>query len=421
MADPALAVTLRFRLDRERDHDAVRRAAESLCAEVSRRGGVIGGWGDVVAAALHPALPAIEAQPSGASLIGRACCWPAGPGFHETVLAVLAAVAEDAAVDLHVDDPTSFQVSGDRAVLERSFVDALTDAARTALGFMEQVGPRAHVQLGMPREGDLEHLRLEGDPPGLYTPEGKRDLAWIKSLAVGELPPEAFFPWWQTELDEDGARRLARSLVETRLTWRPARTDRQRHLRRVALEGLRRGAESAPLEILRLRTSLEKLASGEDATLPVGLRAHRRIAPLAGGWSTIVPGHFEVATADGLHVPPGVEAGFVLIDVHTRIEALAQAAPAGIALSERIANVLAQPAAELACLRVEPDKEPRFGGYAVERPLADGGTVLIGSLVGERSHLAIRIVTTKEGDVEDGRAIFQSIAPERPSPTVLTL
>lgn len=425
--DPALALTLRFRLRRERDHDAVRRAAEALCTEVVRRGGVIGGWGDVVAPALHPALPALQCHPEGDALVGHACGWPAGPGFHEAALGALEAVAEESGVDLTVDDPTGYATSRDRAALEGRYAAVLADAARAALDFLDREGERAHVQLGLPPPGDLEHLRLAGDPPGIYTPEGRRERPWLEALASGASPPSTFYPWWSTALDAVAERRLGRSLVETRLTWQPAKTDRQRHLRKLALEALRRGSDGAPEETAAIHQQLELLAAGEGAKRSLGLRGAPRVVRLAGGFAAVVPGHYEVVTSDGMNPPPGVEAGLVYVDVHTRFESLAQTAPEGVPLLERIENLFAQPAAEQALLRIEPkagdagEEEPRFAGYAIERALEGGGTALIGSLVGERTHLVARIVTATGGDPTLARGIFLGIAPERPSPIALFL
>ncbi|MSP59263.1 MAG: hypothetical protein EXR72_02795 [Myxococcales bacterium] len=404
-------ITLRCRFSRERDHDAARRSAEAICSEVERLGGMVSGAGQVVWATLHPALPPIAVQESGRAVEARVPAWPGGPGYHEAALAMLRAAAAEAGVDLTVEDSTGFAESGDRAALETAHIAALRAAAAEALGFLDRVGERAHLQFGLPLQGGIDALRIAGDPPGVFTPLGRRDRRWLEGLVGGAVPAESFFPWWGAARDGEAERRLARALIESQLTWRPAKTERQKKLRSIALDGLRRGAEGAPPEYLGLLAHLEELAAGRELTGIPSLRIADRLAPLALGWTAVVPGHFEVGLSDAA-VPPQVTVGHVHLDVHLRVESMGQAAPEGVPLDERIEHLFAQPQAAGA----EERREQEFAGYAIERPLADGGTILIGSLVGELSHLIVRIVIAPGGEPQAARRIVASIQPERAAP-----
>jgi hypothetical protein len=122
-----------------------------------------------------------------------------------------------------------------------------------------------------------------------------------------------------------------------------------------------------------------------------------------------VPGPFE-REAPPAAVPPGVEAGPLRVDRHATVESAAQEAPEA-PLDERIANLFAAPQAQGAPER----RGDGFAGYVLERALADGGSALLASLVGERSHLIVKIVTAPGGEPDVARRIWESILPDRPS------
>jgi hypothetical protein len=397
-----LPVAFRFR--RERDHDAARRAVEALSDEVVRRGGearAVPGGG--VELSLHPALPPLwMALREGGVVEARGSGWPGGPGFLLAWRSIALAVASAAEVELEV-----VEGAGERDALERACGEALGDAARRALAFLDAT-PLAHLQLGLPRPGRLEALRLAGDPPGIYTLEGRRDRAWLENLAAGG-DPRGFFPWWSDPLDDAGAQRLGRALVEAHLTWARAADgpagDRQRTLRKRALAELQRG--EAPPELAALRGTLARLESGEPATIDA-LRHGPRVAALAGGWAAIVPGHFETSPPAPAPLPPGVVPAPLHGDGAVRIEAMAQEAPPG-SFAERAERLFAQPIAAQAGER-RRDDAAEVAGYAIERPTGDG-TTLLASLVGARTHLIARITVAAGANPEAARLLFRSIGP----------
>src|SRR5258708_7891101 len=216
-----LPPTLTFRFTRHKDHDAPRRVAEAFALLVSRRGGAIAGAGHRVIAQLHPAPPPLPIHRTDGNIVARATSWPGGPGFHQALIAGAEEVAREADVEITVEDSTGFHAARDRAALEAAFTEVLTAAAREAIAFVDK-DPSAHVQLGLPLPGAPGALRLAGDPPGVFTPDGAQDRAWLSRLADRELSASAFYPWWSADPD---TARLARALCETRITWRPAVTD----------------------------------------------------------------------------------------------------------------------------------------------------------------------------------------------------
>jgi hypothetical protein len=413
------APTLTFRFVRPKDHDAPRRVADAFAAVMVPRGGSLAGDSDHIFARLHAALPPFAISRSDGGIVAHASSWPGGPGFHQALLAAAEEVAREADVDLSVEDSTGYHTALDRAALEAALAAALAGAARDGLAFLDRAGPTAHLQFGMPLPGRPGALRVGGDPPGVYTPEGPRDRAWLEKLASGEIPAADFYPWWPAELNDDGHRRLSRWLVESHVTWRPAVTDEQRALRATTLEGLRRGAEGAPFEYVKLLACLEHLASGQPADPPAGLRHLPRGAELAGGWTAVVPGHFETAPPSKEGVPAVVKVGTVHLDGRLRIETMAQPAPEEVPLAERIAHHFAQPQAAGAEQRRSED--PPFAGYLVERKLPGGGVGLVASLVGATSHLIVRMIAAPDLDPSVPAAVWASIAPPQESPRFLAI
>ncbi len=404
---------LRFRFTRERDHDAPRRTVEALASTAVAHGGMVDATGDHVWIHLHPALPPITIAGATNAVEARASSWPGGPGFHEALIAAAEAAAGEAGVDLAVEDETGFAAKRDRAALEAALERVLRAAAARARDFAATVGEAAHVQLGLPAPDSLDGLRLHGDPPAILTLAGVRDREWLAAAAEGRVAASEFYPWWRHPLDDAGGRRLARALVEHQLTWRPPRTDRQKRLRELALAGLRRG-EGLSDEEAAVRANLEALAAGGGG-FALGLRRAPRVAPLAGGWSAVVPAHFE-SVREGA-APPGVDLGALHVDLHTRVESMAQPAP-DAPFAERAAHLFAQPPAQGAPHRRD---EREVAGWAIERPLADGAMLLLGSLVGPDTHLIVRVLTASGGDPDVARAIWSSLASSRPAPTALFL
>jgi hypothetical protein len=409
------APTLHFRFTRDRDHDAIRRSGEAICKRVLDGGGMVDGVGSQVHAALHPALPPIEIGPIEKGVGALATTWPAGPGYHRAVIALMRGAAEDAGVDLAIADSTGFAGDADEKKMELAHVAHARAVGKRALEFFDSRPDQAHVQIGLALPGHLDSIRIDGDPAGIFTLEGVRKREWLEALAKDDRAAQDFLPWWNETLDDRATRRLGRALVESRLTWRPARSDRQRAIRGIALANLRRGKESATPEEAAILVGLETLARGEESKVS-GLRILPRVAALGNGWSTVVPGHFEELLPDG-SAPAAVTAGFVQVDQSVRLEPLSQAAPEGVPLAERVEQLFANPAARDGAQR----RESGFAGFMIDRPLADGALMLIASFVGESSHLIARILVSKGGDLGVARKIFAGISPSRSAENLLQL
>lgn len=260
---------------------------------------------------LHPAAPPVEIRLGGsARLRVSASTSPAGPGYHQYLVAMLLDFAKEFTFRWVADDcsdPTDYFVGRNRHALEQHFLNWLASECAKL--------PR---ELGLPPGIRFTY------PGEVLTPLGPRTHSWASAIAADPACGVDFFPWWDPRLDAAFYRYRALVRLWCDFPWRPPLTEAEgEQADQIANDlatafKLNPGTELPWTEWLEVLAAIQADASREqfcvtptdpvlsielwkragpiaktdDTNSRIGYLRHPVHSSLDGGWNLTVPGEF---------------------------------------------------------------------------------------------------------------------------------
>jgi hypothetical protein len=266
----------------------------------------------------HPAGGPLEVTALGKGrLSASAKTSPAGLGYHVYLCDLLKRLAAALHVTWEPDEETGgdtrYFFSGDRAALEREFLQWLKDCAQIAY---DNVRAGGGWYLSMPIGHQYES---KGQ---VVTPMGYRDAAWCRRVADDPRQGTDVFPWWNEGRGPEYDLNRALHLMWTEVRWRKPVTGEEARLLGLVLallhdahtdapnldypwrewreldrhcEGLLGDEDGVPRE---LRDEIAKRAAKVGKKPLIGYRRHPVRVDLPEAWSVTVPGSFAEAWED---------------------------------------------------------------------------------------------------------------------------
>lgn len=258
--------------------------------------------GEYLVASLHPGEEGVEFHLAGKELLVSATTSNAGPGYHQFLVDLLRALAEDLSLNsVSFTDPTGYANSGDRTALESSMESFLRDVCQKIAIDLSPRPPR--VQIGMTMDSIFQY----GE--GVLTPLGPQPWTWAEAVARGEHPGHEYFSWWHPEQDATYFLHRALCLMWSEVRWKTPGTEEEVAVLEESLRNLEAAHQLDPdlpypyREWAEIRELLEldpeDFPEVADGPLVGYRRAWVREA-LSAGWSILLPGNMDGAWDEGV-------------------------------------------------------------------------------------------------------------------------